>query len=363
MDEGDVLREGLRLCCVPASALARVVTLQTSGTTRRPKRVAFTEHDQEQTVGFFAEGLTAVARRGGAMAVMMPCRTEGGVGDLICRGLARIPVEAVRAGPMESFEATARALRASHAESIVALPAQALALARYLRAAGGEPLALEAALLSADYVPGAAVRELRAMGIRAYQHYGMTEMGFGGAIDCDAGAGQHAREPDLLFEVVDPATGAPLPAGAWGEVCFTTLTREGMPLIRYRTGDVSRLLPGACPCGGEALRLDYVRGRAREAVRLAGGPLRMPDLDEAVFALPQVMDFRATFAPGPKPSLLLEVAAFSGMAPLRAADVLEAVLALPQARVAPGLEVRAEVEPRASYAPLYPGKRRIIVRA
>ncbi|MEZ4592299.1 MAG: hypothetical protein R3D55_14310 [Chloroflexota bacterium] len=65
----------------------------------------------------------------------------------------------------------------------------------------------------------------------------------------------------MLFEIVDPETGAPLPDGAYGELVFTTLTRRGMPLIRYRTGDISRFLPGVCACGTTLRQLEKIRFR------------------------------------------------------------------------------------------------------
>jgi acyl-coenzyme A synthetase/AMP-(fatty) acid ligase len=120
-----------------------------------------------------------------------------------------------------------------------------------------------------------------------FEHYGMTEMGLGGGVDCEAHAGYHLREADLYVEIVDPLTGEPLPEGVRGEVVFTTLTRRGMPLVRYRTGDLSRFLPGPCPCGTVLRRLERVRGR------LAGqtAEVTMPELDEALFAVPGVVDF------------------------------------------------------------------------
>jgi phenylacetate-coenzyme A ligase PaaK-like adenylate-forming protein len=72
----------------------------------------------------------------------------------------------------------------------------------------------------------------------------------------------HIREPDLLFEIIDPVSGEVLPDGELGEIVLTTLTRRCMPLIRYRTGDISRILTGECPCGCILKRLDNVQGHA-----------------------------------------------------------------------------------------------------
>ena len=88
-------------------------------------------------------------------------------------------------------------------------------------------------------------------------------MGLGAAVDCRALAGYHIREADLFFEIIDPDNGSPLPDGETGEVFFSTLTRKGMPLVRYRTGDLSRFLPEPCPCGTILKRLEWVRGRRR----------------------------------------------------------------------------------------------------
>ena len=81
------------------------------------------------------------------------------------------------------------------------------------------------------------------------EEYGMTETGLAGAVGCTLGGGYHPWSSDLYYEVVDPETGAVLPDGQEGELTVTTLGRRGMPLIRYRTGDISRILPGPCPCG------------------------------------------------------------------------------------------------------------------
>jgi phenylacetate-CoA ligase len=100
--------------------------------------------------------------------------------------------------------------------------------------------------------------------------YGMTEMVFGGAVQCEARSGYHMREADLYFEIVDPVRGHSVPDGEIGEIVFTTLTRIGMPLIRYRTGDLSRFIPEPCPCGSSLRRLDKIAGRIASAACLAG---------------------------------------------------------------------------------------------
>jgi phenylacetate-coenzyme A ligase PaaK-like adenylate-forming protein len=149
-------------------------------------------------------------------------------------------------------------------------------------------------------------------GCEVFEHYGMTEMGLGGGVDCAAHAGYHLRESDLLIEVVDPESGDPVAPGEMGEVVFTTLKRRGMPLIRYRTGDLSRLLPGACACGSPLARLSSIKRRQGGISLGAAGELNMSELDEALFALDAVADFGATFRAGEPPLLQLEIAPVGG---------------------------------------------------
>jgi phenylacetate-CoA ligase len=119
---------------------------------------------------------------------------------------------------------------------------------------------------------------------------------------------------DLYFEIVNPENGEVLPDGVLGEVVFTTLNRTGMPLIRYRTGDVARFLPGRCKCGTILKRLERVRSRINAGIRL--GPDSLLDismLDEALFAVPGVLDFSARFFSGPRKRL--EVAVYAPHVP------------------------------------------------
>jgi phenylacetate-coenzyme A ligase PaaK-like adenylate-forming protein len=105
-------------------------------------------------------------------------------------------------------------------------------------------------------------------GCAVFDHYGLTETGFGGGVECAAHAGYHLREADLYVEICCPATSAPLPEGEPGEIVVTTLFRQAMPLVRYRTGDAAAMLPGPCPCGGPLRRLGPVAGRYDDTGRI-----------------------------------------------------------------------------------------------
>jgi phenylacetate-coenzyme A ligase PaaK-like adenylate-forming protein len=120
----------------------------------------------------------------------------------------------------------------------------------------------------------------------------MTEMGLGGGVECQALDGYHLREADLYFEIVDPLTGLPVDEGKPGEVVFSTLTRRGMPLLRYRTGDVSRFIPHPCCCGTVLKRMERIAGRVQGGVLLDNHYLTMTDFDEVLFTMDFVLDFK-----------------------------------------------------------------------
>ncbi len=288
----DIQHNPYDFLCVSQSEISRVVTLQTSGTTGSGKRIYFTAADQQLTVDFFHYGMAALVAPGDRVLIMLPGERPGSVGDLLKKALAEFGVVGVLHGPLQDVKAAIKILHEEEITSIVGIPVQVLALAKHSEII--RPLQLKSVLLSTDYVPTAVVQELkRIWQCQVYNHYGMTEMGLGGGVECAALDGYHLREADLYFEIVDPQSGLPLPPGEEGEVVFTTLTRVGMPLIRYATGDKARFIPERCRCGSVLLRMDKVAGRLANVITLAPNlQLSLSQLDEAVFTVKEVLDFR-----------------------------------------------------------------------
>jgi phenylacetate-CoA ligase len=111
----------------------------------------------------------------------------------------------------------------------------------------------------------------RLLGVKAYNSFGMTEMnGPGVGFECKEQNGMHIWEDCFVVEIIDPITEQPLPDGELGELVLTTLDREMMPLIRYRTRDLTRILPQACPCGRTHLRIDRITGRTDDMFIIKG---------------------------------------------------------------------------------------------
>ena len=279
------LREGEKdFLCVSPADISRVVTLQTSGTTGKPKRIYFTEEDQLLTVDFFNHGMRLIVDETDKVLILMPAAVPGSIGCLLGQGIRNIGAETIEYGepfkagseqgpPAEEAARILDLIRAEKVTSIVSTPTHAVALARAYekQMAGAEDLEeiyLRSMLLSAEFVPDQTVMMLEdAFQCMIFEHYGMTEMGLGCAVSCGYGRGYHIRETDIYIELINPLTGEVVPEESgrntpgfsnYGEIVFTTLTRKGMPFIRYRTGDFSRWILDPCPCGSSMKRLDKV---------------------------------------------------------------------------------------------------------
>lgn len=269
--------------CVSQGDVQRMVTLRTSGTTGEPKRLAFTDADLVRTRDFFAVGMSQLVRAGQRLAVLLPgAERPDGVADLLRQALGSAGVEVVAPPPQVHMappdaesatensgnptatrgrgEGLARWLEQVEAHCLVAAPAQLVNLLAYFPTAG--PKNLAGVLSSAEPLDAAFGQSLRQhWQCEILDHYGLTETAYGGAVECAAHHGFHVRELDVLIEIVDISGSNVLPHGQAGEVVITTLQREAMPLVRYRTGDVARLLPGPCACGSPLRRLGPVLGR------------------------------------------------------------------------------------------------------
>lgn len=183
------------------------------------------------------------------------------------------------AAPASAFAAKGIRAELAHwltetgAHCLVATPGQLEGLLRYFPNSG--PPGLRGLLSSADRLDPVLRHVLASVwSCTVLDHYGLTEMGYGGAVECPAHDGYHLRALDMIVEIVDFCGDESLPPGEAGEVVITTLEREAMPLIRYRTGDVASLLSAPCGCGSPLPRLGPVLGRLERC----GGRVRVVSL-------------------------------------------------------------------------------------
>ncbi len=275
--EEDLARHAPSLLLCSQAQIQRVLSDATSGTTGAAKRVFYTEGDLENTVRLYMAGLGELIFPGSVTLICFPFSGPFGLGELIAEAIARLGARPLKAGPFLSCGDYAALLEREKPDTFVGMPVQLLSLLRFSGRGS-----LRRALVSGDACPASVIAGCEALlGSRLFPHYGSREMGMAGAICCPAHEGMHLRENHIIAEIVDEQ-GRPLPRGERGELVITTVGMEAMPLIRYRTGDFTRILPGPCPCGSETLRLDRIERR--------GEGLRVSELDELLFADPAVVD-------------------------------------------------------------------------
>lgn len=268
---------GLLLCS--QAEVQRVLSDATSGTTGAAKRVFYTEGDCESTVKLFMAGLGELIFPGSVTMICFPFSGPFGLGDLIAEAVTRLGAKPLKLGAGLSYGELLDVLDRDKPDTFVGMPVQLLSL---LRACGRG--SLRRALVSGDACPDSVLDACEAiLGSRLFPHYGSREMALGGAICCPAHEGMHLRENHVIAEIIGEDS-CPLPHGELGELVITTIGMEAMPLIRYRTGDYTRILPEPCPCGSAVLRLDRVRRRSKE--------LSAQALDEIMFSNDRIVDCR-----------------------------------------------------------------------
>uniref|UniRef100_A9A7P4 Phenylacetate--CoA ligase n=1 Tax=Methanococcus maripaludis (strain C6 / ATCC BAA-1332) TaxID=444158 RepID=A9A7P4_METM6 len=153
-------------------------------------------------------------------------------------------------------------------------PSYALYLAEFLEEAGmtTDDISLRVGIFGAEpWTPSMRKEIENKLGIKAMDIYGLSEvMGPGVACDCEYQAGLHVNEDHFVPEIIDPVTLKPLPAGSEGELVFTTITKEGMPLLRYRTRDLTSLNYEKCECGRTLVRMNKCTGRSDDMLIIRG---------------------------------------------------------------------------------------------
>ena len=316
------------------SEVSRVISGATSGTTGPAKRVFYTEKDTEQTVGFFAAGISEMLAPGERCFIAFPFTGPFGLGDLIAQAVERFGGIPIKAGFGQSWGEMLALLEETRPETYIGFPVTLLSLIRLY----GENFPIQRALVSGDACPKGVMEELeKALGSKLYPHYGSRECGLGGAVTCEAFEGMHLRENHIIPEIIDEH-GNVLPDGEYGELVLTTIGAEAMPLIRYRTGDYTRILP-PCQCGGVTRRIAAVSRREVFSIE---------ELDNILFPIPDLVDYRASM----DGECILHC--------LSLAPITESIFVAVQQKYPGRKVVISEETADRNHRPLYLGKRHIL---
>jgi phenylacetate-CoA ligase len=292
------------LLAVPRREAARIHA--SSGTKGKPTVAAYTAGDLDVWREVMARALTAAGtRRGDLLHIAFGYGLfTGGLG--FHDGAERVGMTVV---PVSSGN-TARhhlLLQDFKPDVLAATPSFALHLAETLAEQGGRPrdLGLRVGIFGAEpWTDGIRTAIERAFGLSAFDIYGLSEIiGPGVAGECEARDGLHIADDHFLPEIVDPASGTVLPPGREGELVFTTVTKRAMPLVRYRTGDITTLTMEPCRCGRTSARMARVKGRSDDMLIVKGVNLYPSEVERILLAVEElaphyqlVLDRAATLA-------------------------------------------------------------------
>ena len=278
-----------RLCCVPRADLVRMHC--SSGTTVSPVAICYTRKDVEAWADLMARSMFAAGiRREDTFQNMSGYGLfTGGLG--IHYGAERLGCMTIPAGAGNTRRQI-KLIKDFGVTAVHILPSYALHVARQIEEEGEDPraLPLRIALVGAEPYTEETRRRIESMlDLRVYNSFGMSEMnGPGVGIECEAQSGLHIWEDAYILEIIDPETGRTLPDGEVGELVMTTLTREGMPLLRYRTHDLTRIIPGDCACGRRHRRIDRILGRSDDMFILKGVNIYPMQVEQVLMSFPEV---------------------------------------------------------------------------
>jgi phenylacetate-CoA ligase len=271
---------------VPRPELARIHA--SSGTKGKPTVVGYTAGDLDVWREVMARVMVAAGARPGEMlhVAFGYGLFTGGLG--FHDGAERVGLTVV---PVSSGN-TARhqlLLQDFRPAGLCGTPSFVLHIAESMLEQGGDPraLGLRWGIFGAEpWTEGMRDAIERAFGCRAHDVYGLSEIiGPGVAGECETRTGLHVCDDHFLPEIVDPTTGAPRPPDAEGELVLTTLTKRAMPMIRYRTGDITALTTEPCPCGRTSARIARLKGRADDMLIVKGVNLYPSEVEAALLAV------------------------------------------------------------------------------
>lgn len=273
--------------------LEKVIRLHTStGTTGKPKAVLFTQKDIDQASELIARSMRMTgAKRDDVFQNMMSYGLFTG-GLIFHYGAEKLGLLVIPAGAGNT-ERQIQLMRDFKTTVIHITPSYALYLADVMEDMGLDPkhdLSLRIAYLGAEpYSEETRVKIQDIFGVDAYNSYGLSEMnGPGVAFECREKEGMHLWEDNFIMEIIDPSTGKVLEDGEEGELVLTSINREAMPILRYRTGDLTYIYPERCRCGRTHRRIARLKGRVDDMFIVRGVNVFPSEIERVLMSLPEV---------------------------------------------------------------------------
>lgn len=279
----------LGMCCVPKNQIREMH--MSSGTSGTPVVMPYTQADLKQWANCMARCYRMSGARVGDPIQVMPSfgLFNGGFGMYHGARAAELFVIPTGSG---NTERQIRLAKDFDTRIFTAVISYTTRIIEVMEKMGVELPSLEIGIFGAETVTAAMCEKIRnRLGIDVFNIYGMTETGGVGTLgmDCQAHDGIHVWEDQYYLEVVDPVTKVPVPDGQLGELVVTSLTREALPVIRFKTGDLTRILSREkCACGRTHLRIDRISGRTDDMLIVKGVNFFPSQVEQALLEIPGV---------------------------------------------------------------------------
>lgn len=293
----DLIHNSYDFLCISQSSVEKPVTFYSSGTTGLKKRIYFSKADILKILQFLPRGMNTVTDKDeGVIQIFLPNSSGRGIAHILAKSLESFGMRAVISDMESSGE---EILQTCLDNKPNVWFGDVGTIFRFTKEMEGRmdlsKLGVKVLFLTMSNISDSMKRHLeKVWNCRVSTHYGLTEMGWGLAVDCDTCNGYHYNELDVIAEVVDPETGKVLPEGEVGELVFTSIGREAMPIIRFRSGDISSL--SKCTCGHNLQLMGHIVRRMEGMYEPADGIYIYPALlEEAIYSIDEVIDYRASF--------------------------------------------------------------------
>lgn len=274
-----------------AEPMENIVRLHaSSGTTGKPIVAGYTRDDLDNWAECIARLVTAagVTRKDIAQISFGYGLFTGAFG--LHQGLEKLGATIIPISTGNT-ERQINIMRDFGATVLIATPSYALYMAEVAERMGAlKDIHLRCGVFGSEASTEEMRRELeRRWGCLATENYGLTEvMGPGVAGECEYKCGMHINEDHFLCEIINPETGEVLPVGEEGEMVITTLTKQGMPMLRYRTRDITRLIPERCACGRTTMRMEKIKGRSDDMLKIRGVNLFPSQIESVLVGMPGI---------------------------------------------------------------------------
>lgn len=296
-DPDDLAENSMAFCAVSQGKVMRAFT--TSGTTGNRKRVFFTQNDVLNIVDSIAAAVKSVGMtKDDTLQVMFPAVSAWDPGlmmDLACK-LAGLNSSVSSTADVDEQIKNMKDNKTTYLIGLTSFIYRITMLAKDKYDLGS--IGVKTIICSAEPLPEIMRKQMiEAWGCPVLAQYGMTEMGLATAIECAAYDGMHTSGAYFFVEAVDPVTGESKGYGESGELIWTSLVMEGTPLIRYRSRDISQILPAPCNCGcfSTVRRVAKIQGRLDAQTKIGYGQKIFPALfDEVLLAVPGVLSYKLT---------------------------------------------------------------------